>query len=237
MDLDELKTMWLSNDEKLEKSLKLNEQNIELIQTQKVASKLIPLYRQRMIECIFHSVVIVLLIGFLFKNISEFPYAISAIALLAFYIITLLNALKQINLIKSMDFSTDLVTMQSSLVMLQTHIINYAKLAVLFIPTFLAYPTIITKVIKDFDLKAFADFDIIAKSNGSWWTMQMVSFIILIPLGIWFYKEVTYKNMDKKWVRNFIQKSSGTRVTKALEFLRELQSLGKMPSSMRNLGC
>ena len=47
MELDELKTMWQSNDAKLEKSLKLNEQSIELIQTQKVASKLTPLYRQR----------------------------------------------------------------------------------------------------------------------------------------------------------------------------------------------
>src|SRR5436190_7759083 len=225
MELDELKTMWLSNDEKLEKRLRLNEQNIELIQAQKVASKLTPLYRQRVIECIFHSIAIVLLIGFLYKNISQFPYAMSAIALSAFYITTLINAFRQINLIKDMDVNKDLVTMQSSLVMLQTHIINYAKLTILFIPTFLAYPAIFTKVIKDYDIKALADFDIIAKSNGSWWTLEMVAFIILIPLGIWFYKEVTYKNMDKKWVRNFIQKSSGTRVAKALEFMKELQSL------------
>ncbi|HTD99816.1 MAG TPA: hypothetical protein VK668_11035 [Mucilaginibacter sp.] len=225
MELDELKGMWLSNDEKLEKSVTLNEESIELIQAQKVTSKLVPLYRQRVIECIFHSFAIVLLIGFLFKNITEFPYAISAIALLAFYITTFINAIKQINLIKNMDFNKDLATMQSSLVMLQTHIINYAKLTILFIPTFLAYPTILTKVIKDFDIKALADFDIIAKSNGSWWTLELVALIVLVPLGIWFYKEVTYKNMDKKWVKNFIQKSSGTRVTKALEFLKELQDL------------
>jgi hypothetical protein len=229
MELDEIKTMWQSNDAKLEKSLQLNEQNIELIQTQKLASKLTPLYRQRVIECIFHSIAIVLLIGFLFKNMAEFPYAISAIALLAFYITTFINAIKQIKLIKNMDFNNDLATMQSSLVMLQTHIINYAKLAILFIPTFLAYPTILTKVIKDFDIKAMADFDIIAKSNGSWWTLELVALIILVPLGIWFYKEVSYKNMDKKWVKTFIQKSSGTRVAKALEFLKELQSLKQNP--------
>jgi len=225
MELDELKTAWLSNDEKLEKSLKLNEQSIELIQARKVASKLAPLYRQRVIECVFHSIAIVLLIAFLFMNITELPYAISAIALLAFYVITLINALKQINLIKNMDFNSDLATVQSSLVMLQTHIINYARLAILFIPTFLAYPIIITKVIKDFDIKALSDFDIMESSNGSWWTVELVALIILVPLGIWFYKEVSNKNMDKNWVKNFIQKSLGTRVTKALEFLNELQDL------------
>ena len=96
---------------------------------------------------------------------------------------------------------------------------------VLFIPTFLAYPVIITKVIRDFNIKALADFDIISKSNGSWWIVEMMALIILVPLGIWFYKEINYKNIDKNWVRNFIQKSSGTRVTKALEFLKELQGL------------
>jgi len=225
MELDELKTMWHSNDVKLEKSLKLNELSIELIQAQKLVSKLTPLYRQRVIECVFHSIAIVLLIGFLLKNIYQLPYAMSAIALLAFYTITLINALKQINIIKRMDFTNDVATIQSSLVVLQTHILNYAKLAILFIPTFLAYPTILTKIIKDFDIKALADFDIIAKSNGSWWTLQIVAFVILIPLGIWFYNEVTYKNIHKKWVKNFIKKSSGTRVTKSLEFLKELQDL------------
>jgi hypothetical protein len=33
------------------------------------------------------------------------------------------------------------------------------------------------------------------------------------------------KKKNKKWVKNFIEKSSGTRVTKALEFLKELQDM------------
>lgn len=225
MELDELKTMWQSNDQKLEKNLKLNEQQVGKIQTQKVASKLTPLFRLRVIECVFHIAAILLLAGFLFANLNETPYALSAIALLAFYTTTLINALKQISLIKNLDFNRDLATMQSSLVMLQTHIVNYVKMVIFFIPAFLAYPTIITKVIKDYDIKFMADFDIIEKSNGNWWTLQFWMFIVLIPLGVWFYNQVSYKNIDKAWVRNFILKSSGKRVTKALEFLKELQDL------------
>jgi len=225
MELDDFKMVWQANDVKLEKSLHINEQNIESIQAKKVRSKLTPFYRQRMTECISHSIVIVLLLAFLFSNLSQFPYAMSAIALLAFYVTTLVNAVKQLNLISSIDVNSDLATMQSSLVKLQTHIVDYAKLTVLFIPTFLAYPTVITKMIKDFDIKALADFDIIQKSNGAWWNAELMALIILVPLGIWFYKEVTYKNIEKQWVKNFIQKSTGTRVTKALEFLKELQDL------------
>jgi len=145
--------------------------------------------------------------------------------LLAFYITTFLNAVKQIRIISSMDYSKNLATIQSSLVVLQTHILNYAKLTVLFIPTFLAYPVILTKVIKDFNIKALAGFDIIKQSGGNWWSVQLIVFVVLIPLGIWFYNEVSYKNIDKNWVKKFIRQSSGKRVTKALEFLKELQSL------------
>ena len=223
MELDELKTTWQSNDQKLIKNLRLNEQHIEQIQTKKIVTKLTPLLRQRVTECLFHIAAIILLAGFLFRNLNETPYALSAIALLAFYTTTLINALKQISLIKKIDFNKNLATAQGSLVMLQTHIVNYAKMTILFIPTFLAYPAIITKAIKDYDSKLLAGFDIIAKSNGNWWTVQFWMFIVLIPLGIWFYHQVSYKNIDKAWVRNFIRKSSGNRVTKALEFLKELQ--------------
>ncbi|HEY4831203.1 MAG TPA: hypothetical protein VIH61_01385 [Waddliaceae bacterium] len=225
MELDELKKMWLSNDAKLEKILELNEQSIQLIRTQKLASKLAPLYRQRVVEMIFHLAAIILLGWFLFKNIHQFPYAVSAIILLAFYTTTFLNALRQINIIKGMDYGKDLATLQSSLVVLQTHMLNYARLAVLFVPTFLAYPVILTKAIRDLNIKALAGFDIIRQSNGNWWSAQLIAFIILIPLGLWFYKEVSYKNVHKKWVKSFIQRSFGTRVTMALEFLKELQSL------------
>lgn len=220
-----MKSLWQTNDEKLEKSLRLNEQHIELIQTQKVASKLAPLYRKRLIECVFHVAAILLLIAFVITNRNEIPYALSGLALLAFYTTTLVNAIQQINLIKNMDFNKDLATMQSSLVLLQTHIINYAKLSVLFIPSFLAYPVVISKVIKDYKIELFSDFDIIQKSNGNWWTMMVVVSAVLIPLGIWFYRQVSYRNIDKPYVKRFIEKSSGKRVSKALEFLKELQDL------------
>jgi hypothetical protein len=223
MELDELKTMWKSNNEKLDKSIKLNEQNLEQIQSQKVASKLTPLCRQRIVECVFHVLALVLLFMFLFNNFSELPYAMSALALIAFYSTTLVNAVNQLQLIINIDYNKDIATIQSSLVLLQTHIVNYAKLAVLFIPAFLAFPVVISKAIKDYNIEFFKDFDIIARSNGSWWTMMVSVSAILIPLGLWFYHEVTYKNIHKPFVKRFIERSSGKSVTKALEFLNELQ--------------
>ena len=207
-----------------EKTLKLNLHCLELIQTQKVKSKLAPLFWQGVVEITLHAIVIFLLVGFLYKNFFQFPYAVSAIALLVFYSIAVVMCLKQTIIIKRMDYSNDIVTIQSSLVMLQTHTVNYMRLAVLCIPTFMAYPIGVSKAITDFDFTTLAYFDITAHYHGNWWTVQIISSIVLIPLCIWFYREVSYKNIHKKWVKNIIQKTSGTRVAKAIEFIKELES-------------
>ncbi|MGH2646886.1 MAG: hypothetical protein ACRDE8_04930, partial [Ginsengibacter sp.] len=189
----------------------------ELIQAQKVKSKLTPLLWQRVVEIILHIIVIFWLIGFLYKNLLQFPYAVSAIALIAFYIIAFINCVRQIIIIKQMDYSSDIVTIQSSLVMLRTHIVDYMRLTFLCIPTYLAYPIIA--------FKALTNFDIVSRLQGSWWAGQIIFSIILIPVCIWLYNQVSYKNIHKKWVKYIIQKSSGTRVAKAMEFIRELEIL------------
>jgi hypothetical protein len=225
MELNELKSMWQTYDAKIEKTLKLNQRVVEELQSQKVKSKLSPLFWQRVIELVFHCAAIALLSVFLYWNFYNLPYAASAVLLIAFYTIALLNAVKQIRIIKQMDYSNDIISIQSSLVLLQTNFLNYARLSVLCIPTFLAYPVVVSKAIKDLHLTFFKDFDIIAASHGNWWNAQFISTIVLIPLCIWVYKQVSYKNIHKEWVNKFIQRSSGARVRKSIEFMNELQSL------------
>ena len=227
MELNELKSIWQAYDSKLEKSLKLNLHCLEMIQTQKVKSKLTPLLWQRGVEIAFHTIFIFLLIGFLYKNFSQFPYVVCTIALLAFYIIAVINCLKQITIIKRMDYSNDIVTIQSSLVMLRTHSVNLVRLACLCIPTYLGFPMIVSESIADFGLKGLSYLDIRSNYHGNWWTVQIISSIILIPLCIWLYRQVSFKNIHKKWVKNIIQKFSGSRVTRAIELVNELQELKK----------
>jgi hypothetical protein len=225
MELDELRSTWISHNEKLEQRIRINEAQIEHIQKQRVESKLAPLFRHRLVEMGFHAVFIILLTIFLVQNIRQTPYAISGTILLVLYLVLFTNAFRLAKMIRQMDYNQDIAAIQTALTVLQTRIINYAKMTVLFIPAFLSYPVVVGKVIKDYQIKALADFDVIAKSNGSWWTMQLVVTCILLPLGIWFYSEVTYQNMHKKWVKDFIRKSSGKRVEKAMEFLNELRHL------------
>jgi hypothetical protein len=225
MELSEIKSMWQSYDNRLEKALKLNLHCLELIQTQKLRSQLKPLFWYRMIEMTLHAIAAGLLIVFFIDNFSSFSYAASAALLLVFYVSAIVMCLKQIRIIRRMDYSQDIVSIQSSLVMLQTHMFSYARIMVLCIPTFLAYPMVVSKAIRDLSLTGLGFMDIQSGYTGDWWSIQLKITLILIPLCIWFFSQVSYKNIHKHWVKQFIQKTSGTRVRKAIEFVKELDDL------------
>ena len=225
MELDELMKIWQTNDAKMDRTVKLNLKTLDLILSQRATSALRSLLWHRIIELAFHSIVLILLFAFLIYNINQLPYAISAIALIAFYSFTLINCSKQIQIIKSIENNKSVVSMQESLMKIQTHLLNFIRLSVLCIPTFLSYPIVVSKAFTDLNIAIFGDFDILKKSNGTWWYAEMIAYIILIPLGLWFYNQVNAKNIYKPWVARVIKKSSSGRVTKAIEYLNELDEL------------
>jgi hypothetical protein len=225
MELNEFKTMFQSYNAKIEQTLKLNQHFMESLQAQKIRSDMSKILWQRIFEIAFHTISILLLLVFLFVNFYDFPYAVSALLLLAFYGILFTGCLRQIFIIKQMDYSNDIVSIQSSLVMLQTNILTFAKLTVLCVPVLLAYPIVISKALEELNITIFGNFDLIASSHGNWWTAQIIASVVLIPLGIWIYRQVNYKNINKEWVRAYIETSTSRSVRKSLEFLKELQSL------------
>jgi hypothetical protein len=219
MELAEIKSLWQSYDRKLEKSLQLNLRCLELIQAQKVKSKLKPLFWLRTAETLVHVVVVYWLITFLFRNFTEWPLALSALSLLVFFGLAMINGIRQLIIIKQMDYSDDIITIQSSLVLLRTHIVDYVKLTFLALPTWLAYPIV--------GLKALGGIDIAYLLHGNWWTGQIIFTILSIPVCIWLYSQVSYQNIHKAWVRFIIEKSAGNTVSKAMEFIHELEALKK----------
>lgn len=225
MELNEVMPLWEMYDKKLEGAVKLNQRFIQLIEAEKVKSSLAPLFWRRIAEAILQMGWLLLLVVFLVKNFFQPAYALSALVLIAFFIVALINSIKQLFIIKGMDYSSDLVTIQSSLAMLQANNLKYARMVILFIPACLAFPAVFFRAMNDFHIRAFENIDFITLTGGHWWTAQLTATLSLIPLGIWCYIQLSYKNIQKKWVKDFIERSSGRRVRKALEFMKELHSL------------
>lgn len=225
MNIDELKSIWQNSNSQLENNSHFNLQTVELIQSQKVKSPITAVYRQRIMEIICHFIALVLLLFFIYKNITQLPYAISGIILTVLYTYLFINCYKQIRLLTAINSHNSVIDIQRSLMRIQTYLLQFMRLSVLFIPTFLSFPVVVPKALADLNIPIFGNFDIMQSSNGQWWYVEVITFLVLTPLGIWFYKQVSIKNMHKKWVNRIIKKAASSRLRKAIDFLNELEAL------------
>lgn len=222
MELDELKSLWQAKEAKLEKSAKLNTQLLDKIESHKIQSILKPLLIQNQIVLALHLLVIAALLIFLVYHISDLPYAASALVLLLFYVYLTVNCIQQIKAIRNVDHYTDIVGKQTALAELNTYMLHYPRLSLLSIPVFLSFPVVVMKAFIDLKLNYFDGLDILTYTNGKWWTVELIVYILFIPAGIWFYNKVKPANMHLPWVNKIIRGMSSKKVYKASQFLEEL---------------
>jgi hypothetical protein len=225
MELDNLKTMWSDYNSTLDKSLNLNLHTLNRIQTQKVKSVLTPLYWQRIIEITFHTIAIALLSIFCYYNSSQLAYSMSGYILITFYALAFRNSFIQLKALNNVNAGKSVISVQESLATIQSNSLHFVRLSVLFIPALLSFPVVISKAIIDLKLTSLSNFDILKETHGNWWTAEIIAFAVLVPLGIWFYNVINYRNVSKKWVNNVIEKAAGTRVKKVIEYIHELEVL------------
>lgn len=223
--MDELKSMWQAREATLEKSAKLNTQLLDKIESRKIQSMLQPLLLQNKIVLFLHLLFMAGLLIFLAYHIAELPYAASAFVLLLFYVYLTVNCIQQIKAIRNVDRCSDIVGKQTALAVLNTHILDYPRLSLLSIPVFLSFPVVVMKALIDLQLNYFDGLDIITHTQGKWWTVELIVYLLFIPAGIWFYQQVKPANMHKSWVKKIIRGISSTKVYKAAQFLEELQGL------------
>jgi hypothetical protein len=136
-----------------------------------------------------------------------------------FFIIAAVNCIKQIVLIKQIDYSKSITDIQTKLTLLQAHIVDYVRLTFLAIPTYLAYPILA--------FKALTNLNIVTLFATKWWAAQIIFSLLIIPVCIWLYRQVSYKNLHKKWVRFIIKNSVGNSVTDAMQFINEIDEYKK----------
>ena len=214
METSDIKNIWKSHDDLLDRSMKLNILCLEIIQSQKSKSGLKPLLFLRIFETIVHIVIAFFLGSILIEVSSNINIAILLAVVLMFVIYSLILCIRQIVIIVQINYSDSVTDIQKKLTLLQTHILDYFKLVFLVIPFWFVYPVL--------GLYLFADVDVISALPKEWWIGNIIVSSIFTFLSIYAYTQVSYKNMNKKWVRFFINNAGGKSVTKAIQFLNVL---------------
>jgi hypothetical protein len=207
----QLMQIWKSYDEKLEKVLSLNMASITEIQKLKASSALRPSKGIKWIGILF-GIVWVFFVGFLLwhsLSFSKIFFVVSAAINLIVSSIAIAIYIKHLVLIKQFDNSETIVEAQQKLVMLNTSNLQVLRLLLVQLPVFSTF---------------FISFDWIQQSPLSFWLIQVPIVLLQAILGIWLYRNLHYKNHDKKWFKWLIGSGEFAAIKKAMDFLNEIEA-------------
>jgi predicted ABC-type exoprotein transport system permease subunit len=225
MELDDFKNTWQANGDKKVLDFTVRTAQLTTERQQNLPAKYKKQLYQRYFILALHSIALVFLFWFLVNNINETHVALSTALLIALFIALVWFVVMQIGLIKSLDFNKEMASVQSDIIKIRTHSLNFARLSVLAIPIFLSFPVVYSELVKDQNFDIFGKLDIMKASNGQWPLVQVIACVVLLPLGFWFYHQISYKNIHKNWVKRFVSRFTGTHTSKALETMAEIEKM------------
>ncbi|PSL22441.1 hypothetical protein [Chitinophaga ginsengisoli] len=217
MDDITLKEMWAGYDKKLEKSLALNYRLITEIQTQKARTALRPLKAIKIIAVVLGILWSLLLSVLVCLALSAMTYyrhffVISALAVIIITVAAIIVYIKQIVLIQQIDNSMHVMETQRKLASLQSSTINITRILFLSAPFYTTF---------------YINKSMFEHGTIGLWVLQLTVTTVFTIMSIWIYRNTRMENADKRWFKFIFGSSEWTSVTKAMNFLKEIDAYEK----------
>lgn len=209
-----LSEIWKAQDEKLDRTLKLNLYIIDSLQKQKVRSKLGALATFKLVVAILGIIWVVFLGILIYGNwFQNLYFTISVAAIFIFNVIAVVVYLKHFILLKTINYSESITNTQQKLARLQVSTINIVRILILQTPFYTTWFWTQQQVMHD----------------PRFWYISFPATMIFVAFTVWLYLSISPGNMkEKKWVSRFMNIGMEYKsVTQARNFLAELEEFKK----------
>jgi hypothetical protein len=197
------------NDTWLMNVMQLNMDCIITVQTQKAKSKLTSVAIIKVLGILLGLLWVWLLgsLGFAAYIVGNIFFAVSAGIVMLISIIAIIVYIKHLVLIAQIKESDTITYTQRKLAELQTSTLKITRILFLQMPFYSTW---------------FITPTLLANAGTGWLTVQIVCTTALTFLSIWLYRNISFKNANKKWFRILFGNSEWTGVTKAIAFMKEI---------------
>jgi hypothetical protein len=190
----------------------LNYKCFETLQTQKMRSKLNALMGIKIVGIVLGIAWVIflgmLVCGIRFRNIY---FSFSAIAIILFTLLAIAVYIRQVIMLKQIDYSKSITDTQNRLAALQVSSIKIARILVLQTPFYTTW----------FWSAQWMQHDI-------WfWLVAFPITILFTLLAVWLYKNITVKNIDNKKLRWLFSGPELSYISQAKLFLDEIETFRK----------
>ncbi|MFN8355043.1 MAG: hypothetical protein U0Y10_11385 [Spirosomataceae bacterium] len=210
MEPNELKSLWQAYDQKIEKSLQLNQHILQELQSQKAKSKLNRLAIWK-IAMIILGILWVLFLGFLVANsltYSKIFFVVSGLGIMAVTTYAIVVYIQHVALITQIDNSSTVVEAQQKIAQLKASTLQVTRILFLQAPFYCTW----------FLTPQWLMNDPLA------WLIPVPIALAFTGLAVWLYRNISYKNQDKKWFKLLFNSPEWNNVVQAEAFLSELEA-------------
>ena len=209
MDDITLKNLWKAQDEKLDRTMKLNLFILDSMQKQKAQSKLKGLARLKLVAVIL-GVFWALFLGVLVygNQLRNIYFTVSAGMIMLITIGAIFAYIRHIALIKELDYSQSITDTQKKLARLQASTFNN-RFILLQTPFYTTW---------------FWSAEMIQASITRFCLIALPITLLFTVLTLWLYKNLTPIKMHKKWVSYLLKNDpEQVPVIQAQKFLNEIE--------------
>ena len=204
-----LQNLWKAQDEKLDRTMKLNLFIMESMQKQKVQSKLKGLARLKLTAVIL-GILWSLFLGVLIygNQLRNIYFTVSVGMIMIITIAAVAAYIKHIALIKALDYSESIADTQKKLAKLQASTFN-SRFILLQTPFYTTF---------------FWSTEMIQSSVTKFCLIAVPITLAFTLLTIWLYQNLTPLNMHKKWVSYLVKNDpEHIPIMQAQLFLTEIE--------------
>ena len=217
MDDNELKSIWKDYDRRLEEARVLNLQSwalnlqcFETLQRQKITSKLGKL---AVIKVVIAAVGIiwVLFLGFLVLHSLQWPkifFTASVGILFLFNVYAVVEYIRHLVLIRQINNSETIVHTQLKLAELQSATLRVTRILFLQIPFYTTF---------------YYSPQWIMSGDPGFWLITLPVTGLLTLAAIWLYRNISYRNADKKWFKMLFAGPEWNYVLQSAGFIKEIE--------------
>jgi hypothetical protein len=211
-DLDEMKELWMAQDEKLDQSIRLNRELLSFANLKKARSASQRMALLLSLEAVAWFVIVGSLGSFIYHHIGTLRLSLSGLALDVYAIAMLAATVRQIVAIRQIEYGRPIAALQKQIEMLRILRIRITQWALLG-GTFVWAPFVIVTG------KAFLGVDV---RNDPWLWANVTFALCLIPAALWLSKAFGERMGSFPWVRRVMNDLAGRNLNAAADFLSKL---------------
>ncbi|KYP15754.1 hypothetical protein [Flavihumibacter sp. CACIAM 22H1] len=206
----EIIEIWKSYQQKLDSSLQMNKKCLQEIQLMKASSSLKPVRLTRWIGIVF-GLVWLLFIAFLMYHSLSWSKLVFLLSAGIHFIVSLYAILVYIHhlvLLDQFDNSNSIVEAQQKLVLLSTSNLRVLGILLVQLPVFSTW---------------YMNLEWMHSSPETFWGIQVPIVLIQAWMGWWAFRNLHYRNHEKKWFRWFLSKGEFATFKRATALLKEAE--------------